>query len=237
VVPCPPDVPRCLLATRSVGSGSTPLGFCSLQRHPSAEPRIGRAVQLPPRFRSQVFSTSQRFPGKSEFRGLVSCRNRSWDSSYRAFPSRKSRTPLEAACSLAVIHRRAGTRRLGPYHRRFHRLTRFHALAWIPRRLWAPFPRHRNDASRSPWVRSDEAAPFRSFTCFEACCSFRESVHAWLGLPRSKRPLLSWASAPSELSSHRPGPSTRPGLEDLSTPLAPRGSEDIRKDLAALPSG
>jgi hypothetical protein len=79
-------------------------------------------VSLPPRFRSQVFSTSQRFPSKPEFRGLFSCRYRSWDPPFRVFPSQKSRTPLEAASSLAVIHRRAEPRRSRPYHRPFHRL-------------------------------------------------------------------------------------------------------------------
>jgi hypothetical protein len=48
------------------------------------------------RFRSQVLSTSQRFPSRPKFRGLVSCHNRSWDSSFRVFPSQKSRAPLEA---------------------------------------------------------------------------------------------------------------------------------------------
>jgi hypothetical protein len=61
---------------------------------------------LPSRFRSQVLSTSQRFPGRSKLRGLVSCRrpplgfNPSEPSS-----SPWSRTSLEAASSLAVLHR------------------------------------------------------------------------------------------------------------------------------------
>jgi hypothetical protein len=37
-------------------------------------------VSRPLRFRSQAFSTSQRFRSKLEFHGLVSCRNRSWAS-------------------------------------------------------------------------------------------------------------------------------------------------------------
>jgi hypothetical protein len=68
-------------------------------------------MSIPPRFRSQVFSTSQRFPSRPKFRGLVSCHNRSWDSSFRDFPSQKSQTPLEIHSapvwlSTAVLKRR-----------------------------------------------------------------------------------------------------------------------------------
>jgi hypothetical protein len=58
---------------------------------------IKGGIPTPPRFHSQVFSTSQRFPGRSKFRGLVSSRCRSWDSPFRVFPSQESRAPFEAA--------------------------------------------------------------------------------------------------------------------------------------------
>lgn len=72
----------------------------------------------PSRFRSQVLSTSQRFPGRSELRGLVSCRrpplgfNPSEPSS-----SPRSRTPLEAASSLAVLHRLSSSASLAAHPR------------------------------------------------------------------------------------------------------------------------
>lgn len=72
----------------------------------------------PSRFRSQVLSTSQRFPGRSELRGLVSCRrpplgfNPSEPSS-----SPRSRTPLEAASSLAVLHRLSSLANLAAHPR------------------------------------------------------------------------------------------------------------------------
>jgi hypothetical protein len=50
----------------------------------------------PPRFRSQAFSTSQRFPGRLKVCGLVSCHYRPWDPPFRAFPSQGSRASLEA---------------------------------------------------------------------------------------------------------------------------------------------
>jgi hypothetical protein len=56
----------------------------------------------PLRFRSQVFSTSQRFPGMPGLRGLVSCRSRPWGSPFGAFllagvacASRRRRAPLQ----------------------------------------------------------------------------------------------------------------------------------------------
>jgi hypothetical protein len=61
---------------------------------------------LPSRFRSQVLSTSQRFPGRSKLRGLVSCR-RPPLGFHPSEPcsSPRSRTLLRAASSRAVLHR------------------------------------------------------------------------------------------------------------------------------------
>jgi hypothetical protein len=64
----------------------------------SFHPRPGSALRL-----SQPLSGLRQL----EFHGLVSCRNRSWASPFRAFPSQRSCTPLEATGSPAVIHRRA----------------------------------------------------------------------------------------------------------------------------------
>jgi len=61
---------------------------------------------LPSRFRSQVLSTSQRFPGRSELRGLVSCRRPPLGfNPSEPCSSPRSRTLLRAASSLAVLHR------------------------------------------------------------------------------------------------------------------------------------
>jgi hypothetical protein len=66
---------------------------------------------------------------------------RSWALLLQSLPCREARTPLGARCSLAVIHRRAWTRRSRPCHRPFHRRPRFRAVAWIPGRLRVSFPR------------------------------------------------------------------------------------------------
>ena len=85
---------------------STSWDSLALRRHHSIEPRKEQAVPGPLRFRSQVFSTSQRFPGKIELRGLVSCRYRP-DFSFRACPSQESCSPLGVTSSPAVIDQRA----------------------------------------------------------------------------------------------------------------------------------
>jgi len=103
--------------------------FFSLQRHPLSQPHKRRVVQHSPRFRSQVFSTSQRLHSQPKIRSLVSCCSRSWDSPFRVFPSQKSRTPLEATNSLAVIHWCAERQPLDTYSRQFPRRPRFHAVA------------------------------------------------------------------------------------------------------------
>jgi len=69
-----------------------------------------------------------------------------------------SRDPL---CFLVVIDQRAVTPPSGPYHRRFPRLPRFHAVAWFPRRLWAPFSRSRKNVTWLLWVRMTELVSFR----------------------------------------------------------------------------
>jgi len=87
---------RCLLTCRRVRRRSTPSEFSVPSTVSPGRAPYETAV-TPPRCRSRVFSTPQRFPGKSELRGLVSCRYRSWDPPFRAFPSSRSLTPLGAA--------------------------------------------------------------------------------------------------------------------------------------------
>lgn len=56
-------------------------------------------------------------------------------------PRRGSPAPLGAACSLAVIHRRAETSCASPFAAWFPRRPRSRAVAWFPQGLWTPFPR------------------------------------------------------------------------------------------------
>ena len=121
-------------------SPEVPRPFDDLAR---ASPLWGGPFRLPLRFRSRAFSAPQRFPSRLELHGFVSRRYRPRVSPFRAFPSQKSRTPLGAACSLAVIHPRAGAHDPAPFTSGFADAHVGDVVAGIPRPLWVPFPRAR----------------------------------------------------------------------------------------------
>jgi hypothetical protein len=126
----PPRVPHFLSAVRLVGRTSSQ-GFLPLNDITRASPvRNGRPQPL--RFRSQAFSTSQRFPSNLKLHGFVSCRSRSGILPSESSPCR-NRVPLSRPpCSLAVIHPRAGTPPSESFHRQFHRRPRSRVVAWLP---------------------------------------------------------------------------------------------------------
>jgi hypothetical protein len=161
--------------------GPTPWGFFPFDDTARASP-VWSELPTSPRFRSQVFPTSQRFPGRLEFRGLVSSRCRPWGSPFRVFPSEESRAPLEAAfpCSLVVIHRRAGRRLPGLVTAGFADSHAFTQLPGSPDDYGLPFHAPKR-ASRSPWTQATELTRSASFTHFEALILLRV---------RSRRPEL-----------------------------------------------
>jgi hypothetical protein len=114
----PLGVPAHLSTVQSVDWTSFPWGLFPFNDIPRASPVRG-GVPIPPQFRSQAFSTSQRFPSRPEYRGLVSCRNRSWDSPFRVFPSQESRTSLEATLLPCGYPPTCWTPPPGPCHHRF----------------------------------------------------------------------------------------------------------------------
>ena len=158
---------------------------------------------FPPRFRSQVFSTSQRFPSTPKLRGLVSCRNRSWVSPFRVFPSQESRAPLGVAllpCSHPPACWNDASWSLSPSVS-----VDAHAHAQLPdfpRRLWAPFSRVRRNASRSPWGQATETTPFRQLHLLRSLDPPTSPFTPTRVAP-SLRSILSWVSASLE-----PSPST-----------------------------
>jgi hypothetical protein len=178
-----------------------------------------RAV-TPPRFRSRVFSTPQRFLGNPELCGLVSCRYRSWDPPFRAFPSSRSLTPLGAAwlpCSYPPACRNACLDALSPL---VSPTTATSASAWIPQRLWAPFPRTEVRLLVTLGVEPrNRLVPPASPTSKRL--SLFESVRRRSESPHQDGPLLSWVSAPLESSPSKPRslvPARARGLKHARSP-------------------
>jgi hypothetical protein len=147
---------------------------------------VGGGTSPPPRFRSQVFATSQRFPSRAELRGLVSCRSRPWDSSpSERSPRPGSRTPLEAASSLAVIHRRPATYHPPPFAAGFPdaRVARRGGLV-PPATMGSLSARRAGALPGRPGPRAAGPSRPARFTRFEALLPLRVRSHR-SGLPRA----------------------------------------------------
>jgi hypothetical protein len=194
----------------------------------------------PLRFRSQAFSTSQRFPGKSEPHGLVSCRCRSWGCPFRVFPSQESRTPLEAASSPVVIHRRS-TRRLPV--RIAAGFLDIHARARQPDSpddYGLPFHAPRSTLPGCPGSERRDSCVPTSFTHLEALFLLRVRSRRRES-PHDERPILSWVCLSRVFSAHAWEPRTRPGLTTRAClrPRAPArsaGPEDPATRVRPLPN-
>jgi hypothetical protein len=187
-------------------------------------------LSVPPRFRSQVFSTSQRFPSMLKLCGLVSCRHRSWDSSLQSFPLTEDRVPLSRSPDFhAVIHRRAGTRGSIPFAVNF---PDSHAFTQSPGSLDGyEFPfRIPRCASRSLPDSRCEPAPFRQLHLLRSFIPPASPFpSARVSPPRSIATLLGFCPSRALTLTPRildpPGlgsPNTHPSSEDSG--LATRGT-------------
>jgi hypothetical protein len=142
-------------------------------------------------------------------------------------PRWRSLTPLEAAWLPCSYPPTCWNVRLSIFYRWFLRLPRFRAVAWFPRRLWAPFSLVKR-AFRLPWISCRGTAPFRPLHLLRSFTPSCESVRDWIGFPLTCRSLLSWDSAPLELSPPTPwilDPSRPEGLNTNSC-LPARDSKD-----------
>jgi len=155
-----------------------------------------------------------------------------WDPPFRVFPSYRALHPSRSRCFLAVIHRRAEVRCPGPCHRRFPRLPRFHAVAWFPRQLWAPFQRTSVIASRLPWDPQQRSHFIPSASPTSKLRSLYESVRTSSGCP-SLAAVTLLGFLPSEAFSSRasgPRPARALRPEHASSPEGsdsrPRGPRD-----------
>jgi len=130
--------------------------------------------------------------------------------------------------SLAVIPPRAGPRDLRPFTGGFPDAHAFARLPGSPNGYELPFGSPKR-AARSLQVSSHGVGSFRQLHLLRSFDPSCESVHGRLGLPLTDRPILSWASAPLELSP--------PGL-GVSDPLEPRLAHGPRvRGLAARDAG
>jgi len=181
---------------------------------------VTQAVPFPRQFRSQAFSTSQRFPSTHEFHGISQPQ-----PFLSLLPSERSPRPdrgLSRAHQLPRGHPptcpNAPIPALSPTVSPTS--TRERAVAWFPRRLWAPF---RRALARLPVtlghkrrvVRYRPLHPPRSLAP-------RTSPFVMTRVTPSHQPLLSWAFAP---------PETLPDLGS-SDPPEPGGSNTRRRPKA-----
>lgn len=161
--------------------------------------------------------------------GPVSCHDRPWDPPFRAFPSQRSRSSLEVAGSLAVIHRPAEVYRASPCHRWFHRRPRFHAVAWIPQRLWTSFPRAEAHFPVVPGsARQNHLVPPASPT--SELSSPCETVPTTPGCPSEAGRFSPGFLPLRSFLLPRLGFSTRPSLMGLNTFLRPKTQERDAED-------
>jgi len=214
ILPWSQSLPEFLTASRPSdrGVGPTPLSFL-VPPTVSPWPAPSEAgCPIPPRFRSQVFSTSQRFPSQPELRGLVSCRNRSWDSSLQSFPLARIAYPSRGRL-LPCRHPPAWwSATPGIYPTGFadsRALTRSRLVPPVAR---APFPCASRRTSRSPETPSGETAPLRQLHRLRSLAPLA-SPFAPAQVSPSRRPMLSWVSAPLEPHLHASDPLTHPHPE------------------------
>jgi hypothetical protein len=155
---------------------------------------VGWALHFPTRFRSQAFSTSQRFPGKLEFHGLVSCRNRSWVSFPSELSPHSDRVPLSRPLAPPQLSTAVpGRRSSAIVHHPFHRLPRTGRSRLIPRPAMGSLSTSRSTRFPVPLDRSGTRS-FPTASPTSKLCSPCESVRS-VPANRERRPLLSWSLA------------------------------------------
>jgi hypothetical protein len=182
---------------------------------------VNRAVPSAIRFRSQAFSTSQRFRSKSKPRGLIACRSHPWDFLPKAFPSRRSRTPLEATllpCSYPPACEDAPPEPLSPPLSPTPTLSRVCLDPCDDYALPFHVPKH---ASWSPWSLDGKPSRSTSFTYFEALIP-SQVRSAPIRVAPNRPSLLSRAFAPLELSPRAPRNLNPSEPQAIRTPASPR---------------
>jgi hypothetical protein len=157
---------------------------------------LRRTVPCAPRFRSRVFSTPQRL---QQLRASRPCfvPQPFLGSSLQSLPLTKIAHPSRGGllpCSYPPARGSAPLDSLSPPVS-----SNAHAFARLPASsddYGLPFQLTEISLPGRPGRQATGSPRLASFTCFEASCSLRESVHRRNGLPHPAGPLLSWASSP-----------------------------------------
>jgi len=159
----------------------------------------------------------------------------SWDPPFRVFPSQKSRTPLGATCSPAVLHQHSVTHSPGSYHHRFRRLPRSHTRSpGSPGDCELPFGSSEDSPPGHPGLRTAEPSRPTSFVYSEALFLLRVRSR------RTRLPCHDGRYSPGLLPLQnflrpRLGPSNPPGPRPVCS-LSPGGS-NARPEGPLGPSG
>jgi hypothetical protein len=170
--------------------------------HPGSAPRLSQPLSgLLASSSSTALFRAATVPGLPSFRSEPS-------------PRKRSRTPLGAAYSPAVIHRRAETRPPGFRYTTVVSPTPTLTRSRLdPPRTRVPFQRANSPPGR-PGSRAAEPPRSASFTCFEVFVPPASPFAPPRASPR-QRPMLSWLSPSTAFSAYASGP------HDLSSPGAP----------------
>jgi hypothetical protein len=191
-----------LLAVRSVDRTDFPELSLPVTKSPGLAP-CEMSCPPSPRFRSQAFSTSQRFPGRPKLRGPVSCHIRV-GSSPPEFSPRSSRVhlsePLAPLWLSTRVQRRATPSLVTVRFRGPHPLR--HGCR-PPRTTMGSLLACRGVPPGHPGPWAAESPPTADVTHFEALFLLRIRSHRPRFL-QNRRSILSWVSAPLELSPPTP---------------------------------
>lgn len=137
-------------------------------------------------------------------------------------PHRRSLTSLKAAWLPCSYPPACWGAQLDPFAAGFPDSRRFHASCLVPPPTMGFLFTRRSTLPGLPGVRACETAPFCQLHLLRSFTPSCESVRSCFGFPLTSWPILSWASAPLELSSSTPRILDPPRLESLST--CPSGS-------------
>jgi hypothetical protein len=135
------------------------------------------------RFRSQVSSTSQRFPSRPKLRDLVSCRNHPWVECPQSLTHRRSLASLEAAWLPCSYPPECEDARLETVSTSVSPTPSRARGCMVPPTPLGSLSARRSVLPACPGAPAVESPPTPDFTCFEASLPPASSFPTGLGFP------------------------------------------------------